>query len=58
MKIELTTKAVKSNYYSSTCIQRSPLGQGKGGLLRQVILREVHSITGQEKGDLLIQVTT
>jgi len=38
--------------YSQTCIKRPPLGQRKR--------RSIHvkfSMTGQEKGDLLIQVT-
>jgi hypothetical protein len=42
-----------TNNYSQTCIKRSPLGQRKDGLIRQVKF----SMTGQEKGDLLIQVT-
>jgi len=50
-------------YNSQTCIKRSPLGQRKTGLLRQVTnlkrgsIHMKFSITGQEKGDLLIQVT-
>jgi len=38
--------------YSQTCIKRSPLVQRISGLLRQV-----NSLTGQEKGDILIEVT-
>ena len=47
--------------YSQTCIKRSPLGQRKSGLLRQVTVPlkrgSIHikfSMTGQEKGDLSI----
>ena len=48
--------------YSPTCIKRSPLGQIKSGLIRQVIsLKRFNSYEifydRQEKGDLLIQVT-
>jgi len=46
--------------YSQTCIQRSPLGQRKSGLLRPLKRDSIHmklSMTGEEKGDLLIQVT-
>ena len=52
----------ESVIYSHTCIKRSPLGQRKSVLIRQVTLKRgpIHmkfSMTGQEKGDLLIQVT-
>ena len=49
--------------YSQTCIKMSPLGQRKGGILRQDDLFKrgpIHmkfSMAGQEKDDLLIQVT-
>ena len=51
--------------YSQTCIKRSPLGHRKSDLIRQVTSKKrlhvyIHmncSMTGQEKGDLLIQVT-
>jgi hypothetical protein len=47
--------------YNQTCIKRSPLGQRKSGLIRGYLLRgSIHvkfSMTGQEKGNLLIQVT-
>ena len=38
--------------YSQTCIKRSPFGQRESGLMTQVF-----SMTGQDNGDLLIQVT-
>jgi hypothetical protein len=46
--------------YSQTCIKRSPWEQRKSGLLRPLKRGWIHmkfSMTGQEKGDLLIQVT-
>ena len=49
--------------YSQTCIKRSwPLGQRKCGLVRQGPLKRgsiqmKFSMTGQEKCDLLIQLT-
>ena len=48
--------------YSQTCIKRSPLGQRKSGLIRWPLKRgSIHmmkfSMTGQENGDLLIQMT-
>jgi hypothetical protein len=44
--------------YRQTCIKRSPLGQRKSGLLRQVTSYQMEfSMTGQEKVGLLIQVT-
>ena len=42
--------------HSQTCIKRSPLGQRKTGLIRGSIHIKF-SMTGQENGDLLIQVT-
>ena len=49
--------------YSQTCIKRSPLGQGKSGLLlktgellKRGSNRMKFSMTGQEKGDLLMQM--
>jgi hypothetical protein len=53
------TEVVK---YSQTCIKRSPLGQRKSGLIRQVTSKRglIHmefSMIGQEKCNLLIQVT-
>ena len=47
---------------SQTYIKRSPLGQRKSGLLGQVASKRGSIdmkcyMTGQEKGDLLIQVT-
>ena len=42
--------------YSLTCSKRSPLGQRNSDLKRGLIYRKF-SIPGQEKGDLLIQVT-
>jgi hypothetical protein len=45
--------------YSQTCIRRSPLGQKWyfkiGDLLKEV--HKIFSIGGQEKGELLMQVT-
>ena len=48
--------------YSQTCIKRSPLGQIKGSLinkwpLERGLIYMKFSLTGQEKCDLLIQVT-
>jgi hypothetical protein len=48
--------------YRQTCIKRSPLGQRKSGLLRQVNSEKRFNSdeffkTEEEKGDLLIQVT-
>ena len=42
--------------YSQTCIKRSPLGQRKSDLIRGSIHIKF-SVTGQEKGVHLIQVT-
>jgi hypothetical protein len=48
---------------SQTCIKRSPLGQRKRDLIREVrplkrgSIHVKFSMTGQEKGDLLMQVT-
>jgi hypothetical protein len=42
--------------HSQTCIKRSPPGQRKTGLIRGSIHIQF-STTGQENGDLLIQVT-
>ena len=49
--------------YSQTCIKRSPLGQWKSGLIRQVTSLKrfklyAFSMTGKKQGDLLIEVTT
>ena len=49
--------------YSQTCIKRTPLGQRKSGLLRQIPLKRgniymTFSMTGQEKGVLLMQMST
>ena len=48
--------------YSQTRIKRSSVGQRKDGLIRQVTSKKrfnsyKFSMTGQEKGDPLIQVT-
>jgi hypothetical protein len=51
-KIHVCTK-LGISYYSQTCVKRSPMGQRKSGLIRHMKF----SMTGQEKGDLLIQVT-
>ena len=66
-KIENRVSILRSKYkynliYSQTCTKRSPLGQRKNGLIRQVtFLKEVQCIwnflTGQEKCDLLTKVT-
>ena len=42
--------------YSQTCIKRSHLGPRKSGILRDSF-HMTFSVTGQEKSDLLIQVT-
>ena len=51
----------ESVIYSHTCIKRSPLGQRKcpykTGDLKRGPIHMKFSMTGQEKGDLLIQVT-
>jgi hypothetical protein len=47
------SKTFNRSKYSQTCIKRSPLGQRKSGLIRPMKC----SMTGQEKGDILIQMT-
>jgi hypothetical protein len=42
----------RGSRYSQTCIKRSPLGQRTNDLISHMKF----SMTGQEKGDLLIQV--
>jgi len=49
-------------HYSQTCCKKSPLGQRKSGLSRQVALKRgsIHMnffMMGQEKGDIVTQVT-
>jgi hypothetical protein len=53
---------IRQSIYSQTCIKRSTLGQRKCGLITQETLKKgsIHmkfTMTGQEKGDLLIQLT-